>query len=382
MFCISKIKELKEKVKLVNVKFIKTEFSSKISKVLITIQTVIVNGIILHESLVVKFLVVTKICEDCIQTKTKQSSGFTKVQVRQHVKHKRTFLMLEQMIIKYGADSNCVQIKNRTEGIDFFYNKRSHCQSFIDFLQDTVPIRFRACDKRHLSHNTHTNSHSFQSCFSVEIAPVCKEDLICLPEQIRAKMGWIAPLLVCSRVTNLIQLVDPISLRFFHINSTQYWSNPFTPILYSEQLQTCIVLDLEQKQINKTQNHIMEVEIARYSDFGINNQTFILRTHLGKIIKIGDHVLGYDMTTANVTDPNYESIVSHGYRPQEIILACKSNKTENKHYKRLDSWKLRKLNISTNHSELPPMKTNCQIKGKTESQLFFREIEDELEIRC
>lgn len=195
-------------------------------------------------------------------------------------------------------------------------------------MQNIVPIRFHVCDKRYLSHNTHTNSYSFQSCFSVEIAPICKEDLICLPEKIRSKLGWIAPLLICTQITNLIQLVDPISLYIFHINSLQYWRNPFIPILYSEQLQICVVLNLEQKPMNKAKNYMMEVEITRYSDFGKNNRTFIVRTHLGKIINIGDYVLGYDMITANVTDPNYESIVSYGYQPQEFILARKLKKNE------------------------------------------------------
>ena len=33
-------------------------------------------------------------------------------QVRQHTEHKRTFLYLEQLILKHNADSNCISIKD------------------------------------------------------------------------------------------------------------------------------------------------------------------------------------------------------------------------------------------------------------------------------
>ena len=38
------------------------------------------------------------------------------VQLRQHVYHKRTFLFLEQLILKHGADVNCTNIKDIHEG--------------------------------------------------------------------------------------------------------------------------------------------------------------------------------------------------------------------------------------------------------------------------
>ena len=37
-------------------------------------------------------------------------------QLRQHVYHKRTFFFLEQLILKHGADVNCINIKSIHEG--------------------------------------------------------------------------------------------------------------------------------------------------------------------------------------------------------------------------------------------------------------------------
>lgn len=60
------------------------------------------------------------------------------LQVRQHVPHKRSFLYLEQLILRAGADSQCVNIKDIHEGLDFFFSNRAHALKLIDFLQVSV----------------------------------------------------------------------------------------------------------------------------------------------------------------------------------------------------------------------------------------------------
>jgi NMD protein affecting ribosome stability and mRNA decay len=55
--------------------------------------------------------------------------------VRQHVPHKRTFLYLEQLILRAGADAQCINIKDNHEGLDFFFANRAHGLKLIDFLQ-------------------------------------------------------------------------------------------------------------------------------------------------------------------------------------------------------------------------------------------------------
>lgn len=62
----------------------------------------------------------------------------THPQVRQHVAHKRTFLYLEQLILRAGADQQCVNIRDIHEGLDFFFSHRAHGLKLIDFLQVCV----------------------------------------------------------------------------------------------------------------------------------------------------------------------------------------------------------------------------------------------------
>ena len=65
-----------------------------------------------------------------------------RTQVRQHTHHKRTFMFLEQLILKHGVDESCSNVRNIHEGVDFFFANRQHAIKFIDFLQNVVPIRY------------------------------------------------------------------------------------------------------------------------------------------------------------------------------------------------------------------------------------------------
>ena len=52
--------------------------------------------------------------------------------MRQHIEHKRTFLFLEQLILKHHAHELAINIKDIHNGIDFFFANRSHAVKFID----------------------------------------------------------------------------------------------------------------------------------------------------------------------------------------------------------------------------------------------------------
>lgn len=66
-------------------------------------------------------------------------------------------------------------------------------------LQAVVPCKFRH-DKQLVSHDTHSASYNYKYTFSVEIVPICKDDLICLPPKIAQQHGQIGPLVLCTKV--------------------------------------------------------------------------------------------------------------------------------------------------------------------------------------
>jgi len=65
--------------------------------------------------------------------------------------------------------------------------------------------------ERLISADTHSNTANFKHTYSVEIPPVCKDDLIALPRKIAQRLGNISQICLCYRMSSLIHLVDPLS---------------------------------------------------------------------------------------------------------------------------------------------------------------------------
>lgn len=47
---------------------------------------------------------------------------------------------------------------------------------------------------------------------------------------------------------------------------------------------------------------MVQVEVARVSDYGMNDQTYIVNTHLGELLNYNDTVLGYDLESINLNE--------------------------------------------------------------------------------
>jgi len=105
-----------------------------------------------------------------------------------------------------------VGVKEQPDGLDFFYANRSHALKFVDFLQSVVAIRTRA-DKQLVSADHNSNTYNYKHTFCIEIVPVCKEDLVCLPHTVSKSLGGIGPVMLCTRVGNIVTLVDTSTMR-------------------------------------------------------------------------------------------------------------------------------------------------------------------------
>ncbi len=99
--CLKKLKGL-HKVRVVDASFIWTEPHSRRIRVKLTVQDSVADGVLLQQSFEVVYIVGTQQCPECQKSFT-ANVWRACVQVRQHVLHKRTFLFLEQLILKHGA---------------------------------------------------------------------------------------------------------------------------------------------------------------------------------------------------------------------------------------------------------------------------------------
>ena len=84
----------------------------------------------------------------------------------------------------------------------------------------------------------------------------------------------------------------------------------------------------------------MQVEVARKEDFGVNDRTFIVNTHLGEILNFNDTVLAYDLEHAAKGEID-EFRASHENAPDVIIVRKTFPKLRKRQKNRY--WKLKHL---------------------------------------
>ncbi|MGH0163116.1 UNVERIFIED_CONTAM: hypothetical protein FKN15_044635 [Acipenser sinensis] len=296
--CLKKLKASMTKVRLIDAGFVWTEPHSKRVKVKLTIQKEVMNGAILQQVFVVEFVIQSQMCDDCHRIEAKD---FWKavVQVRQKTSHKKTFYYLEQMILKHKLHQNTLRIKETHDGIDFYYALKQHGQKMMDFLQCTVPCRSKT-SQRLISHDIHTSTFNYKSTFSVEIVPICKDNVVCLPPRLAQSLGNMSQICVCIRVTSAIHLIDPRTLQIAEVDGNTYWRSPFHSLCSPRQLEEFIVMDIEtvrdQKQgagagMRSNKHVLAGVWVQKTSEMNTSQQ-YHCHTHLGHLLNHGDLVLG------------------------------------------------------------------------------------------
>lgn len=379
-FCVKRLKNM-NKIRLVNAEFIWTEPHSKRIKVKITVQKEVLNGAILEQSYMVEYVVQDQMCESCSRVQANPDQWVASVQLRQHVSHRRSFFFLEQLILKHDAAAKSIRIKQMDKGIDFFFGNRSHAVKFLEFLGKVVPIKSRD-DKQLVSQDQKSNTYHYKYTFSVEICPICREDLICLPSKVSNSLGNLGPLVLCTKVSNTIALLDPITLRHCFLDADQYWRVGFKSLLTSRQLVRYIVLDIEvtSSEVNIAGSKYMmaDAQVARVSDFGRNDIMFSITTHLGHMLNPGDYALGYDLYGANSNDiemDKYRGLVV----PEAILVKkCYEEKRQRKQRK-MRRWKLKSLKM-----EVDPNARGGkgeEEKRDSEYEKFLRDLEENPDLR-
>ena len=238
--CLKKINGLAG-IRLVDAQWIWTEPHSKRLKVKLVVQKEIMVGAVLQETIVVEYIVRNQQCVDCQASYT---TGAYKaiVQLRQRVEHKRTFLHLEQMILKYNAASNALSIEGHRDGMDFYYAERNQAVRFCDFLRSFVPVSIKT-SKKLVSQDDHSNIHNFKFTYVVEILPLCKDDVVILPKKLACNLSDISRVVLVQKVTSAVTFIDPFTCQTGDMGMEKYLREPFFALLSSSQLVEFVVLD-------------------------------------------------------------------------------------------------------------------------------------------
>nr|CCA15826.1 60S ribosomal export protein NMD3 putative [Albugo laibachii Nc14] len=379
--CLKKISGLQH-IKLVDAVWIWTEPHSKRLQLKITIQKEVLSKVVIQQALLITFIVRNLQCDECQSIFTNQSWKAV-VQVRQKVDHKRTFYFLEQLILKYQAHAKASNIETQPNGVDFFFLERNHAQRFVDFLEECVPLKLKSA-KKLISSDNHSNTHNYKFTYSVEIAPVCKDDLVVLPTKLARSLGNIHNLCLVTSVSSSIHVVDPFTLQTAEIDCAKYWRHPFQGVRSVKALKKYTVLDInpcirsqgdgKAYHVNK-KTRLVEVEVVRECDFGVNDTRFFAVTHLGNVLHVGDTVLCYDLTSSVFNDNDIKPLEEVGITLPDVVLVRKkfSRRTKKR------NWKLKQLEEI--HSGLPAQKNNRAADDSMEYESFLDELEDDQAMR-
>ena len=364
-------------MRIIDANFIWTEPHSRRIKVKITIQQEAFQGTILQQTFDVEYVVNYKQCPDCAKSFT-ANTWRAVVQVRQKVPHKRTFLYLEQLILKHSAHKDTINIKEVKDGLDFFYAQRNHAEKFAEFLTSVAPVRKKTSQEL-ISMDVHTSSKSYKFSFSLELIPICKDDLVALPIKLARSIGNISPLTICYRVGTSVNLLDPQTLQTADVSTPIYWRSPFRSLADVQELVEFVVMDIEPLGPQRGRFLLAEATVARGSDLGVNDITYFARTHLGGVLHPGDSVMGYHLSGTNFNNPNFEALEqSNAYSSNipDVVLVKKFYPRKKKNKSR--NWKLKRMN--KDEGELLPKKQD-QERIERDFEMFLRDVEEDQELR-
>ncbi|KAG1683735.1 hypothetical protein DVH05_014213 [Phytophthora capsici] len=143
----------------------------------------------------------------------------------------------------------------------------------------------------------------------------------------------------------MVHLLDPVTGQKAELATDRYWKLPFLPLATSSDMVEFVVLDVEPVDPSelrhvgpdpasgrgrKAKFVVADVEVARESDFGVNDTTFHVRTHLGGVLAAGDTVKGYDLSSAI-----FGSSQTYTLKEElpDVVLVRKVYPRENKQHK-------------------------------------------------
>ena len=371
--CLKCLKGL-SKVHLVDASFIWTEEHSKRVKLKLQIQKEIFKGAVIQQGFIVEYIIHNLQCEMCQRIATGQPQWDAVCQLRQKVEHRRTFLYLEQLILKNNMHKECTKIQVQPDGLDFFFAHKSHAMRFLDFIGSLVPITRKDAIQL-VTQDDKCNTAETHTTYSCEIAPICREDLLCLPKRLSTSLGGIGPIVICHKVHSNIVVVDPLTLRVADILGTYYWKHPFLPLASAKQFTEFYVIDvriLPGHTNGKMQ--LADITVCLASEVG-EGREWITKSHLGDRLQAGDSVMGYLLPSLNCNNDDFTAEMANERNVSDVLLVHKHYPNQ-KRRRRRRQWKVAQL-----PKEELPGKEKQQETANLDMEEFLDDLERDAEFR-
>jgi nonsense-mediated mRNA decay protein 3 len=353
---VSGLKNKTHKVHLTDASWIWTEPHSMRLKVRLTVQREVQVGTILQQSFTVEFIIRNQQCIEC-QAEFRAGSWKSLVQVRQRVSHKRTFLYLEQLILKHDAHRGALSIKTFRDGMDFYFPDKGKAARFISFLDSVCPIKIKT-SKKLISTDDKNNLTNFKYTSYVEICSLCKDDLLFLPARTARQLGCIARLVLVKNISNVIHLIDPLSGQTGSLTADAYWREPLRPLITAARSRMARYVVLGQEAVllrqnvakrttaRKQRSRLARLTLAKEEDLGVNDKQAEELSHQGYLLKAGDMCLGYDLKeTQFVDEETNDSKVREQFPDVIVVRKLYGGAATSDSAQKARAWKLQRLEV-------------------------------------
>jgi len=74
-----------------------------------------------------------------------------------------------------------------------------------------------------VSHDEQDGTFNYKYTFNVELAPVCRDDLVILPKVLSNNLGGIGPMVLVYKISKAVHIVDIKTMQTFEIAKKHYW---------------------------------------------------------------------------------------------------------------------------------------------------------------
>jgi nonsense-mediated mRNA decay protein 3 len=342
--CLKKIRGL-TKYRLIDAMFIATEDHSKRLKVKLVLQQEVFTNTVIQQATLIDYVVQWRQCELCAKAATGQAQWDAVVQVRQRVLHRRTFLFLEQMILKHKMNEKVINISGHRDGLDFFFNHRSHALQFLDFVSQHAPT-LRQDAQQLVSHDSKSNVAVVHHAFSLELSPLCREDLVVLPKKLYTALGAIGPFVLVHKIFSSTVFIDPQTLRITELLGTFYWKSPFESYATTRQMVEFFINDIRLTGDVNGKFQMADAEVCLADEVG-QGREWCVKTHLGALLRPGDLAMGYLIDTLNPNNTEINDYIDMA-KPDVILVRKHFPNQAARRHKR--AWRLKRLDKSVSQA--------------------------------
>jgi nonsense-mediated mRNA decay protein 3 len=285
----------------------------------------------IQQRLPVEFVVRFKQCPDCKREYTNRTwQALVQVRQKRLDGPKKGLVILETALAKNSdVRKHVLNMQTMRNGFDFYFLQAMHAQQFASYISKVAPMKIKTTQKM-VSEDVKNNTANIKHTTVCDLVPLCREDLVICDKR-AGKDGCGAGKLtgrmcIVNKVSSAVHLVDAAPSRnsitdaFADLHPERYWKGEkhYRVIFSSERLIRFVVLDVELCEEDTHYGDLDEAErilyngpqsgvskyaladctVARESDFGQTDETFLCTTHLGNLLSSGDVVLGYDLVAS------------------------------------------------------------------------------------